>query len=205
MKLTNYLSSAFWGFVVILLFSQCTANKANETTPNEAQGEKTGNTTDLKIAYVEIDSLLTKYDFWNDLNEMMLKKEENIRATLNQKMRELENEAKEFQRKLENNAYATRERAEQENNRLVKKERDLQELQNRLSNELAAENQKNSIQLRDSINSFLKIYNKDKGYSFIISNTGFDNLLYADDAYNITDEIVEGLNKRYIPAPPAKK
>jgi outer membrane protein len=84
--------------------------------------------------------------------------------------------------------------------RISQKQRDLQQLQEKLSNELQAENQKNSLQLRDSINSFLKIYNKDKGYSLIISNTGFDNLLYADPAFNITNEIVEGLNARYVPA-----
>ena len=39
-----------------------------------------------------------------------------------------------------------------------------------------SENEKNSLQLRDSINAFLKEYNKTKGYSMIISNTGFDNL-----------------------------
>lgn len=188
----------------IFLFVQCTGKKGESTATNTPE-DKAGNCT-LKIAYVEIDTLLTKYNYWNDLNEMMMKKEENIRATLNEKGRELESEAKEFQRKLENNAFATRERAEQENARLVKKQQDLQELQNRLTNELAAENQKNSLQLRDSINSFLKIYNKEKGYSLILSNTGFDNLLYADPAYNITNEIVEGLNKRYNPASaPSKK
>lgn len=200
--MTNIFSGVF-AIAAIFLFTQC-ADKKNETATTGIQENKTGNCT-LKIAYVEIDTLLTKYNFWNDLNEMMMKKEENIRATLNEKGRELENEAKEFQRKLENNAFATRERAEQENARLIKKQQDLQELQNRLTNELAAENQKNSLQLRDSINSFLKTYNKEKGYSLILSNTGFDNLLYADPAYNITDEIVEGLNKRYNPASASSK
>ena len=68
---------------------------------------------------------------------------------------------------------------------------------------MVAENQKNSLQLRDSINSFLKVYNQDKGYDLILSNAGFDNLLYANPAFNITNEIVEGLNARY--APSAKK
>ena len=131
---------------------------------------------------------------------MMMKKEENIRATLNQKARELDAEGKEFQRKVQNNAFVSRERAEQENARLVKKQQDLQELQTRLTNELQAENQKNSIQLRDSINAFLKIYNKKHKYSMIFSNTGFDNLLYADKAYNITNDIIEGLNERYAPS-----
>ena len=132
-----------------------------------------------------------------DLNELMIKKEENIRTTLNEKAKALDAAMKEFQRKYENNGFVSAESAQQQQNRIIKQQQDLQALQEKLSKDLADENQKNSLQLRDSINSFLKIYNKDKGYSLIISNTGFDNLLYADPAYNITQEIVDGLNARY--------
>lgn len=91
----------------------------------------------------------------------------------------------EFQTKVQNNAYLTQERSQQYN-RIAKLEQDLQNLGNKLQAELMSENEKNSLQLRDSINAFLKEYNKTKGYSMIISNTGFDNLLYADSIYNIT-------------------
>lgn len=194
----KYILNGFMALALVLMFTQCADNKTNGSK-NEAPVTVSGS-ANMKIAYVEIDSLLTKYRFWNDLNEMMIKKEENIRTTLNEKAKELDSEMREFQRKLENNGFASRERAEQENLRISQKQRDLQQLQEKLTNELQTENQKNSLQLRDSINSFLKIYNKDKGYSLIISNTGFDNLLYADPAFNITDEIVEGLNARYVPA-----
>ena len=194
----KYILNGLMALALVLMFTQCADNKSNGST-NNAPAAVSG-PANMKIAYVEIDSLLTKYRFWNDLNEMMIKKEENIRTTLNEKAKDLDSEIREFQRKLENNGFASRERAEQENLRISQKQRDLQQLQEKLSNELQAENQKNSLQLRDSINSFLKIYNKDKGYSLIISNTGFDNLLYADPAFNITNEIVEGLNARYVPA-----
>ena len=194
----KYILNGLMALALVLMFTQCADNKSNGST-NNAPAAVSG-PANMKIAYLEIDSLLTKYRFWNDLNEMMIKKEENIRTTLNEKAKDLDSEMREFQRKLENNGFASRERAEQENLRISQKQRDLQQLQEKLSNELQAENQKNSLQLRDSINSFLKIYNKDKGYSLIISNTGFDNLLYADPAFNITNEIVEGLNARYVPA-----
>lgn len=194
----KYILNGLMALALVLMFTQCADNKLNGST-NNAPAAVSG-PANMKIAYVEIDSLLTKYRFWNDLNEMMIKKEENIRTTLNEKAKDLDSEMREFQRKLENNGFASRERAEQENLRISQKQRDLQQLQEKLSNELQSENQKNSLQLRDSINSFLKIYNKDKGYSLIISNTGFDNLLYADPAFNITNEIVEGLNARYVPA-----
>ena len=198
MKRMRHILNGFFALAVALMFTQCTNQKASDNDTTSQAGA--GGTTNLKIAYVEIDSLLTKYKFSTDLNEQMIQKEENIRTTLNEKAKDLDAEMREFQRKLENNGFASRERAEQENLRISQKQRDLQQLQEKLTNELQAENQKKSLQLRDSINSFLKIYNKDKGYSLIISNTGFDNLLYADPAFDITDEIVKGLNDRYTPA-----
>ncbi len=201
MKRMKYILNGFLALTMVLMFTQCANNKSDNAAASSPVA--VGGVANMKIAYVEIDSLLTKYRFWNDLNELMIQKEENIRTTLNERAKELDKEMREFQRKLENNGFASRERAEQENLRISQKQRDLQQLQEKLTGELQAENQKNSLQLRDSINSFLKIYNQDKGYSLIISNTGFDNLLYADKAFNITDEIVEGLNARYTPS--AKK
>ena len=111
---------------------------------------------------------------------------------------DLNKQKQEFQTKYQNNAFLSQERAQQEYNRIAKLEQDLQELSNKLQSELVSENEKNSLQLRDSINNFLKEYNKTKSYDFIISNTGFDNLLYANEAYNITQEVLEGLNARYV-------
>jgi outer membrane protein len=153
-------------------------------------------TNGLKIAFVEVDSLLANYQFCIDLSEEMVKKEENVRATLNDKTKKLEQEQQDFQYKYENNAF-TRARAEEEYNRLMKKAQELEELKVKLAEELAIENQQNNMQLHDSIGNFIKIYNADKQFDFIISNSGFDNLLYGNPAYNITGEILEGLNNRY--------
>ena len=198
MKKTNFILNGFLALAIGLMFAQCAGNNNASTTSAPVAG--TTGSSNMKIAFVEIDSLLTKYNFWNDLSEQMLKKEENIRTTLNEKGKKLEADAREFDRKLQNNGFVSRERAEQEQARLMKQQQELQELQQKLANDLAAENQKNSLELRDSINSFLKEYNKTKGYDLIISNTAFDNLLFGNPAYNITNEIVEGLNARYNPS-----
>ena len=131
MKKMKYILNGFLALAMILLFAQCSNN---QSTPSQtATPTAVGGSTNMKIAYVEIDSLLTKYRFWNDLNELMIQKEENIRTTLNEKAKELDREMREFQRKLENNGFATRERAEQENLRLSQKQRDLQQLQEKLA------------------------------------------------------------------------
>ena len=61
------------------------------------------------------------------------------------------------------------------------------------------ETQKYNNALRDSIQHYLKVYNKDKHYSLILSKAG-DNLLYADKSFDITNEIIAGLNKAYKPS-----
>jgi outer membrane protein len=151
----------------------------------------------LPIAYVNIDSLLLNYQFAKESNESLMKKQEDSRLDLNLKARQLQTEMAEFQRKLENNAFLSRERAEQEQNRLMRKEQDLQQLNSKLSQELMDVQQKVSEELRDSINSFLKQYNKTKNYELILSNTSSDNILLSNDIYDITKEVTEALNKRF--------
>ncbi len=196
MKRFSYLVKGLVAVAIVVLFTQC-ANKADHQPQAAASAGTTVSGGDLKIAYVDIDSLLTKYNFCIDLNEAMVKKEENIRLTLNQKATQLKKDGEEFQRKYENNAFISPERAQQEYNRLEKAQADLQNLSNKLSNELATETAKNNLQLRDSINTFIQSYNKIHGYNLILSNTGFDNLLYADPSMDITNQIVDGLNARY--------
>lgn len=199
MKKINSLMSGIAAFAMMILFSQCAGQTGNQAvTDAPAQGA-----TDLKIAYIDTDTLLAKYNFCIDMNEAMVKKSENVRLTLNQKAKELDKQQREWQNKYQNGAFLSQERAEQELKRIAKLEQDLQELSNKLQTELMSEQEKNSLLLRDSINSFMKDYNKEKGYSFIISNTNLDNLLYADEQYNITQEVVDGLNARY--SSPASK
>lgn len=151
----------------------------------------------LPIAYINIDSLLINYTFAKEANENLMKKQENSRLDLNTQARQLQSEMGEFQRKLENNAFLSRERAEKEQNRLLKKEQELQQMNGILTQQLVEAQQKMSEELRDTINSFLKEYNKDKKYEIILSNTASDNIMITNEGYDITSEIIELLNKRY--------
>lgn len=197
MKKRNFIVSGLSALAIMVAFTQCDGNKAANTTSNNST--PAGSVSDLKIAYVEIDSLLNNYNLCKDLNEAMIKKQENVEVTLKEKMKSLDNEMRDFERKYQNHVF-TPERAQQEQNRLIKKRQDLEALHQRLMGELQQESDKNNIQLRDSINAYLKEYNKTKGYNLIINNAGFNNLLYADPALNITQEVIDGLNKRYTPA-----
>ena len=153
----------------------------------------------LKIAFVEVDSLMTQYTFAKDYSVTLQKKSNNARNTLNQKGSALQAAAANFQQKLNNNGFQSREQAASQQAAIERQQRDLQELQARLENELASETAKFNEALRDSLQNFLKDYNKDKKYDLILSKAG-DNILIADKKLDITQDVINGLNKRYKPS-----
>ena len=194
MKKTNGFRIVLLAFATMLFFTQCT----KEQGAKETNAATTAEAKSIKIAFVDIDSLLAKYEFSIILNKEMLRKEEDMRMKLSEKAKALQADYDDFQKKLQNNVYATRERAEEEQARILKQKDALEKLEQRLIGELSAESQKNNITLHDSINSFLKSYNAEKKFDLILSRVG-DNLLYANDALNITEEVINGLNARYTP------
>jgi outer membrane protein len=194
----KYLFGAL-AFAAVMVSCNNASPKMDEK-PQAAGAENVGG---LKIAFVEVDSLMTQYDFAKDYSVTLQKKSNNARNTLNQKSSELQAAVANFQQKLQNNGFTSREQAESVQAGIERRQRDLQELQARLENELANETQKFNQALRDSLNSFLASYNKDKKYDMILSKAG-DNILFADRKFDITKDIINGLNKRYKPAP-AKK
>lgn len=200
MKNINYIINGVLALAVVILFVMQFTEKKNESGVTKTFAVEENASGLLPIAYVNVDSLLQNYNYSKDLNEIVVKKEENSRASVNQKLRALQTEMQDFQRKVENNAFLTRERAEQEQARLMKKQQELQDFDNRLAQELVAEQRRLNEQLRDTLVSQLRVYNKDKGYQVILSNTMGDNILLAGDAYDITKEVIEYLNKNYAPA-----
>ena len=131
MKKIKFILNGFMALAFGLMFAQCAGN--NNAAPAAVATGAVG-ASNMKIAFVEIDSLLSKYHFCNDVNEEMLKKEENIRTTLNEKGKKLEKQAAEFQRKYENNGFVSPERAQQEYQRIQKQQQELQELKQKLTN-----------------------------------------------------------------------
>ena len=176
-----------------VFFAACGAKNEEETTKETAQQEET---VGLKIAYVELDTLMSQYQLYKDYSEVLTRKGNNIQKTLAQKQRALENHAASVQKKYESNEFTTRDELERAQASIQKEQNDLAELADRLQGEFAMEQARINEEARDSIQSFLKRYNNTKKYDYVMIKAG-DNLLIANPKYNITNDIVKGLNKRY--------
>ncbi len=193
MNKKTILRTVALAFVATMGMTSC--DKSNPQMDQKANASAKAAAGDMKIAYVEVDSIMSQYKFCKEYSLILQKKGQNIQNTLAQKQQALQAAAANFQQKVQQNAY-TREQAEGVNASLQKQSNDLQMLNQRLSAEFQNETDQFNKALRDSIQHYLASYNKDKKYSIIFSKQG-DNLLYADKAYDITNEIVAGLNKAY--------
>lgn len=188
----KYILSA----LTIALMASCN-NASSKMDDQPVAGNASG--VGMKIAYVEVDSLMTQYDFAKDYSVTLQKKSNNARNTLNQKGSALQAAMANFQQKLNNNGFQSREQAASQQAAIERQQRDLQELQARLEGELAQETAKFNEALRDSLQNFLKAYNQDKKYDLILSKAG-DNILMGNKKFDITQDVINGLNKRYKPS-----
>ncbi len=175
--------------IVSLSFIACNQPKMGGA---ENKGGNTGN-----IAYVNVDTLMEKYQFAKDLNEEFTKKQENMTADLNVKAKKLDDMIKSFQYRLQNNGFSTRKRAEQEQRHIEKKRLELQELNQTLQQELAKDYQEMTGRLQDTILSALKLYNKDGKYALILRTQKGGNVLWGSPELDITEDFIEQLNSAY--------
>ena len=170
---------------------QKSAEEAEETAENTG-----AETTGLKIAYVEMDSLITQYQLYKDYEEELTRKGTNIQSTLAQKQRTLEQHAAAMQKKYESNGFTTRDELERAQNSIQAEQQQLQELADRLQTDFAQEQARVNQEARDSIQAFLRSYNKTKKYDYVLVKAG-DNMLIANPKMDITKEVIKVLNKRY--------
>lgn len=196
-QLSTVLNGVLVIAVIILFVLHFTGSDSKENKGGEAA---VAEGAVFPVAYINTDSLLLNYSFAKEVNEQLMGKEEASRADLNEKAKVFQQDAVEFQRKVQNNGFLSMERAQKEQQRLAKAEQDLQQLSQRLTNELMQEQDKLNRQLRDTLMNYLEIYTKDNPYKVILSNTLGDNVLYGADGVDITNEILDALNARHTPA-----
>lgn len=185
--------------VAAVMMASCNQSaKQAETAVAQQCNVKVEEGCRLPIAVINVDSLLQSYDLNLEESERLMRKGEDMRLDLNQRANSLQNEMIDFQKKLENQAFLSRERAEAEQRRLVKKEQDLNVLAQEKEQELMFEQQQLSIRLLDSVNSVIRTLNADGKYHLVISTSALNNnVLFAAPEYDITQEAIEMLNERY--------
>ena len=188
-----------------LIFVQC-APKNSESATADQTVETTGTTIvtnadstpvcNIRIAYVDYDSLLLSYDFAQDVQKELLRKEMSINNIIEKERKSLQEEVATFENKVQNNVFATQERAQAEYEKIMKKDQELMQRGQALIAEFEETRLTKSNEVTQSIISYIQEYNSNAKYDFILTKMG-GNMLYSNEALDITKDVVKGLNEKY--------
>ena len=160
-------------------------------------GDITEQSREMTIVYVNIDTLLNHYAYFQDMQDEFQDKQSELEAELNQRSRQYETSARDYQNKVQKGLVTRREAAEIEQ-QLMQEQQRLLQLRDDLTMQLAEEEQVRNRRLINSIMEYLEVYNQDHHYQFIFSNSFGDNLLYANNMLDITWSVLPGLNDQYL-------
>jgi outer membrane protein len=178
--------------VLYVLYFTGSGGNSGEAVDSGSGSDQSGS---LKIAYVKADSIIVNYNLAQDLHDDFTKKQEAYTTEYGTKRQTFEREAAAFQEKVQRGGFLTEQRAIQERDRLVGREQEILKLDQELSTKLGELQTANNQQILDSLMSYIKVLNKDKKYDYIFNAA---DILVGDEAHNLTGEVLNALNERYV-------
>jgi outer membrane protein len=172
--------------------------KSKETKSEVGAGDSTQQTAPVSdlTAYVNLDSLTSKYDMYLDLRAEYEKKAARIQNDVTSRGRRLEKDVADFQNEIQK-GLVTRSQAAQKEEELGTRQQSFMQFRENSARDLAEEEQVLLNRIHFSIVDFLKEFNSDHRYAMILSTTAGGPILNAHPALDITAEVVAQLNKRY--------
>lgn len=176
--------------VVALSFVAC--NK--ETTATTDTGETTSATEGSKTAYIDTEKLVKDYQQFKDF-------EAKFKTMSDRMQTELESDMKKFQRDvldLQQNAQSKgMEWAQNREAELTRRQQTLAEKEQNFMRKFQEESAVERDSMISEMKDFIKDYGKKNGYDYIYGTGDAASVLYAKEEYDLTEEILNLLNKQY--------
>jgi len=195
MKNIHYILHAVLALAIAILFYfqfKGAAPKTSTTTTSTSQKVELPEYSGV-IAYVNIDSLELKYEFFKQKKGELEKRQKSIESILQRDAESLQRELYDLQQRA---ATLTQSEGEAAQERLMKKQYDLENKKNQLAESFLGEQEKFNRELNEKLDSFLTDYNQDKKFAYILSYAKGGQILYKDKSLDITEEIIDGMNER---------
>jgi len=145
------------------------------------------------IVFINSDTLLEDYNFFNNMKEKLEKKQDSIDTMLKGKAKLLEQEVVNYQNTGASMSPEQRAGIEE---KLMAKQQNLMELKQTIVEQLQDEEAAMNDSIHHNLTVYLREYNKKKNYLYILGYQRGSGILLANDSLDITKEILDGLNKQ---------
>jgi outer membrane protein len=149
---------------------------------------------DIKIAYINSDSVLQHYEYLKANRVQIEQKTKKIEQEYRNRAQGLQNEIAAYQRNVNNMTLGQVKAVEED---LGKKQQNLQLYQQSLSQQLMEEESKLNKELYDRVTAYLKKYAVEKKLNFVLKYDPTSDVLFAGEALDVSDDVIKGLNTEY--------
>jgi len=191
-KLSIALFAVLFTAVACLFFLHFYGKKDRKSTSTISQNE----VQSQGIAFVNIDSVIFKFDMFFDRRSELMEKQKKAEAEFNSKENQLKRSAADAQEKV-NKGLVTRAQAAEMEQALYQQQQELYALQQKLQSDLLEEEQVMNRQIVDYITTYLEENKSQYNYQFIFGKSFGSPVLYGDSGLDITQKVLDALNLKY--------
>ena len=192
-KLSVVLFVVMFLAVIVLYFLHFAGN--NKSIKNQTN-HSVVDVPEHSVAYVNIDTVIFKFDMFFDRREDLMAKQKSAEAELNSKGGQYERGARDFQDKV-NKGLVTRATAAQMEQALMQQQQELVSLRDKLQSDLMDEEQVMNRQILEYITNFLEEKKSEYNYQYIFGKSFGGVVLYSDSSLDITQKVLDAINAKY--------
>ncbi|MFN0081225.1 MAG: OmpH family outer membrane protein [Ferruginibacter sp.] len=196
MKNVSFILNVILIAAVVLLYVRVFGGASKNEKPIANKAVSNTNKEHLRsftIAFVELDSLNEKIEFIKERRKELETEQKAIEIEWQSNYRGLENKKNEF---LKRGNAITQQEAEKFQGELMQEQQQVDIRKQGLTQKLSEKSYKFMDDIQKKLKDFLNDYNKSKHYQYILTTgTGLDYMLYKDSTFNITDDVIKGMNE----------
>jgi outer membrane protein len=199
MKIANIVTSAVLGAAVVVLFVLHFTGAPKAGDREEHSGAaRMAELSDISIAYFNMDSVMANWDLYFDYQQELGQKQTELEADFSGKTENFYQRVQDAQYKIQR-GLVTRSEAEQLQQQLATEEQNLMTLQNQYAAQLQEDGMVKNRKMLDMIERYVSELSEANGFSFVYSYSFGGNLIYGAEPFDITNQVVAGLNEKYKP------
>jgi outer membrane protein len=170
-------------------------NSKPKATDSKAVKDPGDSVKHIRVAYVDLDSIQKYYEFFKLKNNEIEADKQRMENQIQGELNKLENDRVAF---LKKGQSITQQEAEAFQQEYQTRYQQIGQRQQTMQSQHLDRQAKAIDDIQKRINEYLKIFNANKKYDFIFSTQeGNPTLYYKDTTFNITNDVVKGLNEEY--------
>ena len=198
MKIANIVINVVLGAAVVVLFVLQFSGEKKGTNSSEQAAAMMADPSDISIAYFNMDSVMSQWDLYFEYQQELSQKQTEMEADFAGRTETFYQSVQDAQYKIQK-GLVTRAEADQLQQQIEVEQQNLQALQNQYMNQLQEEGMVKNRKMLDMIERYVAELSQSTGYSYVYSYSFGGNLIYGAKPYDITTQVVNGLNAKFLP------